>query len=102
MITIKEIIQKDNGIQKRPYADHIYQWEISLSYRPEDDNELIEFCKTHLKSAKLDWREYQKLIRETNEFDKTMEIVCGGRYCLEQMDKYGMRFRYTATFDYID
>lgn len=39
---IREIKQLDNGVQKKPYADHIYHWNIKVSYAKEDKELLLK------------------------------------------------------------
>lgn len=91
-----EIEQLQNGIQKKPYADHVYQWRIK-SDLPED--EILEKCK-ELKKAPITAEEYYKKRRDLSmKFDKQMELICGGCY---ELKKESDCYIYTVTQEYID
>ncbi len=56
---IEEIKQTENGVQKRPYADHIYKWEIILSEGTTSEEEMLEFAKKYLRDSKYNYQEYR-------------------------------------------
>lgn len=58
-MVIEEIKQIDNGVQKRPYADHIYKWEIILSEGTTSEEEMLEFAKKYLRDSKYNYQEYR-------------------------------------------
>lgn len=103
MIRVNEIKQLDNGVQKRPYADHIYKWQIDARGNGSiNREEMLEFCQNHLRSAKREKSEYLAAIRDHSiGFNEHMEIVCGHYYTLES-DKYGVVWTYTVIEEYID
>ncbi len=77
---IKDIEQLDNGMQKKPYADHIYHWKLKVE--DADEQTLLEFCRNNLKDAKREKKAYTTDYRASKNFNDTMEIVCGGWYSL--------------------
>lgn len=96
---IIEIKQLDNGVQKKPYADHIYHWNIKVSYAKEDD--ILSFCQTYLKSAKREEKDYWRMYRDnTLDFNEHMNVVCGGYYRLTRNDDY--TWDYIVHYEYID
>lgn len=100
---IYEIKQLDNGLQKKPYADHIYKWQIDMrgsGYINRD--EILEFCRKYLRTAAREKSEYIAAIRDHNlGFNEHMNIICGHYYTLES-DKYGVIWTYTVVEEYID
>ena len=100
---IKEIIQIENGTQKRPYADHIYKWKICLDYfggKPSRE-EMLSFCQDYLKKAARTKDEYQKEMQRTDiSFNDKMMVVCGHWYSLEQKDDF--EWIYLVHEEYID
>ena len=57
-MNIIEIKQTDNGIQKCPYADHIYKWEIQINGKTSEE-EMLEFAKKYLRDSKYNYQEYR-------------------------------------------
>lgn len=97
---IVAINQIDNGVQKRPYADHIYEWNMVI-HGVFDIKELLQFCRTYLKHAALEHDEYFKQYRDSNKsFEDHMKVVCGGWYKLEETEKF--HYKYTVHQEYID
>ena len=96
---IIEIKQLDNGVQKKPYADHIYHWQIRASY-VTDEAEMLAFCQQYLKKAKTEQGEYMKQYRSRNGFNALMELVCGGWYSLT-LDN-DRTWNYIVHYEYID
>lgn len=88
--------------KKKPYADHIYHWNLKVSYAKEE--EILDFCKKYLKDAKREEQDYLKEYRNisnTFKFNELMEIVCGGYYKLSH-NKETHTWDYIARFEYID
>lgn len=100
---INSIEQLDNGVQKRPYADHIYQWRIDARGNGKiDREEMLQFCQTYLRKAERTKPDYFAAIRDRNlSFNEHMYVIVGGHYTLES-DKYGVVWTYTVTEEYID
>lgn len=96
IVAIKQI---ENGVQKRPYADHIYEWNMVI-YGVTNIAELLQFCQTYLRRAALEHDEYFKQYRQVKGFEETMKIVCGGWYKLEETEKF--HYKYTVHEEYID
>ncbi len=100
MMEIVAIKQTDSGVQKRPYADHIYEWSMVI-YGVTDMEELLQFCQTYLRHAVLPHDEYFKQYRDSSlSFEEHMKIVCGGWYKLEETEKF--HYKYTVHEEYID
>lgn len=100
MFRIREIKQIRDGVQERPYADHVYQWEIVLDGKSEFD-EMLAFCQTYLRKSARTEDEYRVDYANAKGFENMMEVVVGGRYSLTP-NKYNSRWTYTVTEDYID
>ena len=47
---IIHIEQLDDGVQKKPYADHIFHLHLVVEEADKDD--LLSFCRGNLKDAK--------------------------------------------------
>ena len=92
------IKQLDNGAQKRPYADHIYKWEIDA--RQCDKSEMLEFCQKYLRKAGREKAEYFSKYKEKMSFTEHMKIVCEGWYTLTQ--KNVAIWEYEVHNEYID
>ena len=92
-----KIKQIKNGEQPRPYADHVWQWDIETE---KAYAEILDYCQKNLRKAEREEKQYFLDYRNSNNtFDQTMEIVCGGRYTLTRIPG---GWRYTVTKDYID
>lgn len=76
-----EIKQLKNGIQERAYADHIWLWEIKTD---KPANEVLDYCRKKLRNAKREEKQYLAEYRASHQFDKSMEIICGGYYSLSK------------------
>lgn len=100
---INSIEQLDNGVQKRPYADHIYKWRIDARGNGTiNRDEMLQFCQTYLRKAERTKENYFTAYRDRNlGFNEHMHVVCGGYYSLES-DKYGVVWTYTVVNEYID
>lgn len=99
-MNILNITQHDNGIQKMPYADHIWIWTIEIEGNIEQD-ELLTFCQTFLRRAAREHDEYFKQYRDSKlSFEEHMKIVCGGWYKLEKTS--ARTYKYTVHKEYID
>lgn len=98
--TIREIKQLDNGRQKRPYADHIYKWEICVEGKTEEAD-ILPFCQEYLQHAQNEHDEYFKKYRDSNlSFEEHMRVVCGGYYTLTKKD-FNV-WEYEVRREYID
>lgn len=95
---IKNIEQLNNGSQIKPYADHIYHWKLQVENA--DETALLEYCRKNLKDAKREKTKYTTDYRESKDFNKTMEIVCGGWYSLSRNDDGS--WDYIVHYEYID
>lgn len=93
-----KVKQLKNGIQERPYADHIYLWEITTENN-ETEAEILEFA-TSLKKAYRKEEQYLKDYRETTNFEKKMHIICGGYYTLKKVSSN--LYEYTVVYPYVD
>ena len=94
---MRKVTQIKNGTQPRPYADHVWEWDILTDETP---TEVLEFCKKELMSAAREEKTYWKDYRDRSKsFPETMEIVCGGYYSLTKIDG---GYKYRVTHDYID
>ncbi len=91
-----EVKQIRYGVQPRPYADHVWEWDITTD-KPYE--EVLEFCRANLKKAEREEKEYWKEIRSDLGFEKHMEVVCGGYYTLTKIEG---GFKYKVTREYID
>ena len=66
-MNIIEIKQTDNGIQKCPYADHIYKWEIQINGKTSEE-EMLEFERAlKLVNALLNNEDIKEYSEETKE-----------------------------------
>jgi hypothetical protein len=93
------IEQLDDGVQKKPYADHIFHWHLVVEEADKDD--LLTFCRGNLKDAKREHDDYFKQYRQKDiDFDSMMKIVCGGWYQLR--DNNDGTFDYIVHYEYID
>lgn len=94
---MKKIVQIKDGTQPRPYADHIWEWDIATD---EAKEEVLNYCRKNLRDARREESDYWKDYRDnTKSFDEKMEVVCGGYYSLKQTDT---GYRYRVTQEYID
>lgn len=91
-------VNQENGVQKRPYADHIYSWIVDSE--GESEEQVLEYCLKNLKSAKRNREQYFKEYRESKDFERSMEIVCGGYYELKNIGPN--KYEFKAIFAYID
>lgn len=97
---IIEIKQIKNGRQERPYADHIYQWNMKLNF-VRDEEEVLLFCQTYLEDAARNEADYFTAYRDNSlSFNEHMAIVCGGYYTLRRNED--RTWTYTVTREYID
>lgn len=97
-MNIYNIKQLDNGIQKKPYADHIYHWNLSVRGTEE---EVLEFCQKYLKNAKMEEKEYWTAYRDDSKgFNEHMEIICGGYYSLT--NNADGTWDYIVRYEYFD
>lgn len=84
-MTIKQV---KTGLQPRVYADHEWEWIITLeegeTLTQETINQLLE--KAYIgKAMKRD--DYWKAYRDKNlSFDEHMGVVCKGYYWVSDMD----------------
>ena len=91
------IRQIKNGVQPRPYADHVWEWDIFTTRSYE---ETLNYCQTQLMAAARIEADYWKDYRDRSKgFDEHMEIVCGGYYTLTRIDG---GWKYKVTHEYID
>lgn len=91
------VTQLKNGIQPRPYADHVWEWEI---FTDQSEAEVLAYCRKNLRDAKRDLNTYWKDYRDRSKsFDEHMEVVCGGFYHLA---KFEGKYVYRVTHEYID
>lgn len=99
---IIEINQVRHGEQSRPYANHVWQWEIKLNnWRGVKEGEVLEFAQKFLKSCKYDRDTYFKLYRDNQRsFDEHMLVVCEGYFELKNTE-YG-NWTYKVEQEYID
>ena len=92
-----KITQIKNGVQPRPYADHVWEWDIITE---KSASEVLVYCLEHLRCAereeKLYWSEYRD---HSKTFDQHMEIVCGGYYSLTRI---AGGWKYKVVQEYID
>lgn len=92
-------IMLNNGRQERPYADHIWKWEVSTD-KNETKEQVLEWCKNNLRKAEREESDYLNAYRFASSFEETMSIVCGGRYKLECLGDG--KYEYTVQEEYID
>lgn len=96
---ILDIKMLDNGVQKKPYADHIYHWHLVVD--EPDEQQLLTYCLTNLKHARNEHDVYfEKYRRKGISFDEMMDIVCGGWFQLR--DNHDGSFDYIVHYEYID
>ena len=92
-----KITQIKNGMQPRPYADHVWEWDI-ITDKPEA--EVLYYCRRELKNAARDETTYWKEYRDrAKSFDEHMEVVCGGYFNLNKIEG---GYKYRVTQEYID
>lgn len=92
-----EVKQIRYGVQPRPYADHVWEWDI-ITNKPYD--EVLEYCRKNLKPAEREEKDYWKEYRDKSKgFEEHMEIVCGGFYTLTKTEG---GYNYKVTREYID
>lgn len=91
-----EVKQIRNGKQPRPYADHVWEWDITTD-KPYD--EVLEYCRANLEKAEREEKEYWKERRGAPGFEATMKVICGGYYTLT---KTGNGYNYKVVNEYID
>lgn len=92
-----EITQIKDGSQPRPYADHVWEWDI-ITDKPRE--EVLEFCRRNFEHADRDEAEYFRLYRDsTLSFDEIMRVVCGGYYNIFKIEG---GWKYRVTHEYID
>ena len=90
-----EVRQLKNGAQPRPYADHVWEWEVITD---KSEAEVLDYCRKNLKDAKRDAATYLKDYR-TKSFDALMDVVCGGYY---EIFKTEGGYKYRVVQEYID
>lgn len=91
------IRQLNDGVQKRAYGDHVWEWEL-VTNKPKE--EVLEICRKVLKGAAREHSQYLAEYREPGRpFDSLMEVVCGGYYSLVKTET---GWRYKVTKEYID
>lgn len=96
IISVKQL---DNGMQKKPYADHIYHWNLQV--KDADETALLNYCKNNLKDAAREQSEYFAAYRDnTLSFHEHMMIICKGWYSLTQ--KEDGSWDYIVHYEYID
>lgn len=91
---IVEIKQLDNGIQERPYADHIYRWNIETAGITERE-EIFDFCQKYLKSSKYNEQYYK------SHCNKGADIFYSGYYILNSSNS-GHTWTYSVIIPYCD
>lgn len=92
-----KITQLKNGRQERPYANHIYLWEIETDKPAE---EVLDYCQKHLEKAAREEGEYMKLYRDDSlTFHEHMMVICEGYYTLTKTEK---GYVYKVEREYID
>jgi len=89
-------VQKRFGTQPRPYADHVWEWEVQTD-RPVE--EALAWCRANLKDAPRSETEYRDGKNSAPSFSDMMQVVCEGRYSISPIPG---GYRYTVTRDYID
>lgn len=92
-----KITQLKNGIQPRPYADHVWEWEI---FTDQSEAEVLAYCRENLMDAARDETTYWKDYRDNSKtFDEHMTVVCGGYF---NINKTEGGYVYRVTHEYID
>lgn len=92
-----KITEIKDGRQARPYADHIWEWDIVTD---KSEAEVLDYCRKELRNAQRDETTYWKDYRDRNKsFNEHMEIVCGGYFNLNKTEN---GYRYRVTLEYID
>lgn len=84
------------GVQARPYADHVWEWNVQTDRTEE---ETLEWCRKNLKDAPRSETEYRDAKNKAPGFSEMMQVVCEGRYSIQPVPG---GYRYTVTRDYID
>lgn len=85
-MTIIEIKQIDNGVQKRPYADHIYKWEIHIQGGTSEE-EMLEFAKKYLRDSKYNYQEYRA------KRNDSADVFYSGYYELSHKDMWHWEYK---------
>ena len=94
---MKQVTQIKNGRQPRPYADHVWEWDIITDELP---TAVLAFCQKELRHAASEEAEYWKEYRDRSKsFDEHMQVVCGGYY---SFTKINGGYKYRVTQEYID
>lgn len=92
-----EVKQIRDGVQPRPYADHVWEWDI-ITDKPYD--EVLEYCRKNLKSAEREEKDYWVRRRDNSHtFDEDMDVICGGFYKLAKTEN---GYNYKVVNEYID
>ena len=103
MIKVEQ--QNYHGEQKRPYADHVWKWLLTVTEN-ESYNTVLQWCLNNLKvwgENQLPKDEYYQIIRDTNaSFEDTMKAECRGYYDLIQGREYDDMFTFIIVQPYID
>lgn len=78
--------QIEFGVQKRPYADHIYRWKVTAD-EGEDANQVAAYMRENIEECKnamsrLKWYEEYR----SGSFERMMEAVYAGRLEIEKKD----------------
>lgn len=85
-MTIREIKQIDNGRQKRPYADHIYKWEITLDNGASEED-MLDFAKKYLRDSKYNYQEYRVKCNDS------ADVFYSGYYELSHKDMWHWEYK---------
>ena len=94
---MRTITQIKNGAQPRPYADHVWEWDIITDELP---TAVLAYCLKELMFAAREEKEYWKDYRDRSKsFDEHMDIACGGYY---SFSKISGGYKYRVTREYID
>ena len=92
-----KITQIKNGMQPRPYADHVWEWEIITDELP---TAVLTYCQKNLRSAVREEKEYWKDYRDNSKsFNEHMAVVCGGYYTFSKITG---GYKYRVVQEYID
>lgn len=92
-----KITQIKNGTQPRPYADHVWEWDIITE---KSADEVLVYCLEQLRYAEREEKKYWADYRDrAKSFDQHMQVVCGGYYSFSRIPG---GFKYRVTQEYID